>query len=91
MHKIDKDKLEFKILINFSEGRGLLNLLYEIVKIINNEQRIDKVFNIADISTKTLTRVNDTIQEDLEALKEKGYIKYLKYTQYELVKTPWDL
>lgn len=91
MHKIDKDKLEFKILINFSEGRGLLNLLYEIVKIINNEQRVDKVFNVADISTKTLTRVNDTIQEDLEALKEKGYIKYLKYTQYELVKTPWDL
>lgn len=88
--KIDKKNVEFKYLINYPENRTVLNLLYEICEIIMDEGRTENVFNIADINTKTTTRINKTSKEDLKQLEEEGYIKKLKYTQYEVIKTPWN-
>ena len=55
-----------------------------------DEGRTDYVFNIADVNTKTTTRISDNIKDDLAELEEAGYIKKLKYTQYEVLKTPWQ-
>ena len=88
--KIDKKKVEFKYLINYPEDRTILNLLYEICEIIMDEGRADNVFNIADVNTKTTTRINKSSKEDLKQLEDDGYIKKLKYTQYEVIKTPWN-
>ena len=87
---IDKKNVQFKYIINYPEDRTVLNLLYEICEILLDEGRTDNIFNIADVNTKTTTRISNNIKEDLTELEKAGYIKKLKYTQYEVLKTPWQ-
>lgn len=64
-------------------------LLFEICKFIQKEERSDLEFNLADINFKTKVRLSDNIENDLEKLIELGYIEKLKYTKYKLLKTLW--
>lgn len=65
-------------------------LLWEICRFLQNENRSDLEFNLADVNFKTKSRISDNIEKDLETLISLGYIEKLKYTKFKLLKTLWD-
>lgn len=89
MIQIDKNKIPFKYLINFTIINPTIeDLLYEIVSLVldKNENSI----NNWEITNKTKTRINENIEDDIQLLINKGYLEKNKYTKYKIINHPWS-
>lgn len=91
MHKIDKNKLPFKYHINFTVTNPTIeDILFELVNFLEKENRLDGKFNHWELCNKTITRIHDNIEDDINELINKGYIEKDKYTQYAVINHPWE-
>jgi len=82
-------KAKIKNLIGIIDKPTLEDLLFEIVYFLYNEKRTDGNFTLREVSLKTRVRISKDIIDDVNSLEEKGYIKKLKYTQYQLIDHLW--
>ena len=91
MQKINKKKVKLKYLINFKqdETTEIEGLLYEIVSFLEENERLDGEINNWEILNKTTYRVNNSIEEDIKELIDKGYLEQGKYTKYKVISHPW--
>lgn len=88
MITINKNKLPLKYLIDFTILNPTIeDLLYEIVTLIIDKK--ENIINNWEINNKTKTRINETIEEDIQCLIDKGYIEKDKYTKYVVITHPW--
>lgn len=91
MKQINKNKLPLKYLINFTIiNTNTMDLLFEIVNFLDKEQRYDGEINYWEICNKTVTRIGDTIDDDIQLLINNGYLEKSKYTKYKVITHPWD-
>ena len=87
---INKSKVKIKNLLGLVEDPTYEDLLFEIVQFLEDEKRTDGSFKKKEVAQKTRCRINGELVEDLQKLEDKGWIKNIKYTQYEIVKHPWE-
>lgn len=64
-------------------------LLYELCRFIQKEERSSLEFNLAEATNKTSVRLTDTVENDLDKLIELGYVEKLKYKKYKILKSLW--
>ena len=84
---IDKTKVELKYLIGFTkENPSIYDLLYEITTFLSSESKDE--FNEWELKNKTKSRVG-SLEENLQALIDEGYIEKGKYTKFRLLKNKW--
>ena len=50
---------------------------------------MDGEINNWEILNKTTYRVNNSIEEDIKELIDKGYLEQGKYTKYKVISHPW--
>ena len=91
MKALNKKKVKIKNLIGIVDQPTYEDLLFEIVQFLEIENRFDGEFKKGEVSLKTRCRINQELIEDLEKLAELGYIEKLKYTQYKIIKHPWEI
>ena len=85
---IDKKKVELKYLIGFTkENPSKYDLLYELTSFLEAEAKEE--FNEWELKNKTRSRVG-TLEENVQALIDEGYIERGKYTKYRLLKNKWS-
>ena len=91
MQRINKKKVKIKYLIGFKKDEILEieGLLYEIVSFLEENERMDGEINNWEILNKTTYRVNNSIEEDIKELIDKGYLEQGKYTKYKVISHPW--
>ena len=87
MKKINKKQIKIKNLLGIVDNPTLEDLLFEIVTFLEDEGRTE--FKKWDVAMKTRCRIGSSVEEDLNALVDKGYISHNKYTMYTLLKHPW--
>lgn len=80
-----------KNLLGLIENPGVDDLLFEIVNFLNDENRMDGVFNVREASLKTRLRIKDNFNEDIDELERIGYLEKINYTKYRVTKHPWEL
>lgn len=93
MKNIKYEKVTIKNALNLIDPEiepAIEDLLFEIVNFLSMELRLDGVFNTKEVMLKTRNRIHTDLLDDLQELEDKGYIKKLKYTQYEVVKHLWE-
>ena len=91
MKPIDKNKLPLKYLINFTIINPCIeDLLFEIVNFLDKDNRYDGEINYWEICNKTVTRISDNIDDDINILIERGFIEKGKYTKYNIIKHLWE-
>jgi len=88
MSKIDKSKVKVKNLLGIVETPTYEDLLFEIVMFLDDEGKTE--FKKWDVAMKTRCRIGSSVEEDLNALVNLGYISHNKYTMYSLVSHPWQ-
>jgi hypothetical protein len=86
--KINKDNIKIKNLIGIIDNPTYEDLLFEIISFLEDENKEE--FNKWDVTVKTRCRINSSLDQDLQALVDKGYIEHQKYTLYKVVKHPWN-
>ena len=85
---INKKKVELKYLIGFTkENPTIYDLLYELTSFLEAEQKEE--FNEWELKNKTKSRFG-TLEENVQALIDEGYIEKGKYTKYKLLKNKWN-
>lgn len=85
---INKQKVELKYLIGFTkENPSIYDLLYELTYFLEAESKDE--FNEWELKNKTRSRVG-SLEENLQALIDEGYIEKGKYTKYKLLKNKWS-
>lgn len=91
MQRINKKKVKIKYLIGFKKDEipEIEGLLYEIVSFLEENERMDGEINNWEILNKTTYRVNNSIEEDIKELIDKGYLEQGKYTKYKVISHPW--
>lgn len=88
MIPINKSKVEFKYRIGFTrENPSKYDLLYEIASYLQLENKDE--FNEAELKTKTLSRYNGSLDDNLQILISEGFIEKGTYTKYKLLKHLW--
>jgi hypothetical protein len=90
MNHVNVKKAKIKNLIGIIDNPCIEDLLFEIAYFLHNEKRYDGIFSTREVSLKTRVRVSEDLSNDLDKLEELGYIKKLKYTQFELLKHLWE-
>ena len=90
MKKINRQKIKIKNLIGIVDKPVEEDLLFEIVDFLESESRMDGIFKKAEISLKTRCRIKQEIIDDLETLCDLKYIKKGKYSEYTVLKHPWE-
>lgn len=91
MQRINKKKVKIKYLIGFKKDEipEIEGLLYEIVSFLEENERMDGEINNWEILNKTTYRVNNSIEDDIKELIDKGYLEQGKYTKYKVISHPW--
>lgn len=91
MQRINRKKVKIKYLIGFKKDEipEIEGLLYEIVSFLEENERMDGEINNWEILNKTTYRVNNSIEEDIKELIDKGYLEQGKYTKYKVISHPW--
>jgi hypothetical protein len=90
MKEINREKCTIKNLMGLVKEPTHEDLLFEIVSFMEDERRFDGEFKKWDVTTKTRFRIGENLDEDLKVLQDKGYIEHLKYSQYKILKHPWE-
>lgn len=85
---MDRKKAKIKNLLGIIDDPTYEDLLFEIVSFLEDENKED--FNRWEASVKTRCRIGSSIEEDLDALVELGWIVHNGYTKYSVVKHPWN-
>lgn len=86
---INNDNTPLRYLLGQFLGRPE-ELLWEICRFIQNENRDDLEFNLADVNFKTKCCLSENVENDLQQLIDLGYIEKLKYTKYKVLKSLWN-
>ena len=86
--KINKDKIKVKNLLGIIDNPTLEDLLFEILSFLEDEGR--EKFKKWDVAMKTRSRIGSSLEEDLQALVDKGYLNHEGYTLYTVIKHPWE-
>lgn len=90
MKQLHKDKLPLKYLINFTIIKpNIIDLLFEIVNFLDKEKRYDGEINYWEICNKTVTRISDNVDDDIQLLIDNGFLEKGKYTKYKVINHPW--
>lgn len=88
MLKIDKNKVQIKYRIGFTKtAPSKYDLLYELAELLEQENKEE--FNDWELKNKTKSRTG-SLEENLKALVDEGFIEPTKYTKYKLVKHLWQ-
>ena len=87
---INKKEVKIKNLLGIIDEPTYIDLLFEIVQFLEDENRFDGIFKKGEVSQKTRCRINSEIIKDLDELEKLGYISKLKYTQFQVLKHPWE-
>ena len=82
-----KEKVPIKYLLGIEDYPTLEGILYELM-IHMNENKKD-TFSKTDLSLYVKTRVSDNIDNDIEELIQKGYIKQMGKRTYMIINVPW--
>jgi len=90
MKPVDYGKVKIKNLINIIDNPTLEDLLFEIVYFLDSEGRYDDEFKTHEAFLKTKVRLSSLLSDDLDKLTEMGYLKKTKYSNYCVVKHPWE-
>lgn len=90
MEYIDINKVKFKNLLNLVLEPSYEDLLYELVSYLISENRMDGIFNFKEANNNTKYRISESLENDLKELEAKGFIKKLKYSQYQIIKHLWQ-
>lgn len=87
MNKINRKHIKIKNLLGIIDNPTYEDLLFEIASFLEDENRDE--FKKWDVSMKTRSRINSTIEEDLNVLVERGYLEHQGWTKFKLVNHPW--
>jgi len=90
MKEVSTKKAKIKNLIGIIDNPRIEDLLFEIAYFLHNEKRYDGIFAAREVALKTRVRISEDLLDDLNKLEEAGYIRKMKYTQYELLKHLWE-
>ena len=90
MEFINNKKVKFKNLLNIVLNPTYEDLLYEIVNYLTIGNKSDGIFNLKEANNNTKYRIGLSLEEDLKVLEDMGYIKKLKYSQYQVIKHLWE-
>ncbi|MEG1141611.1 MAG: hypothetical protein RSE41_04050 [Clostridia bacterium] len=90
MITINKNNVKLKNLLGLVDNPNKYDLLYEIINFLNEENRLDGIFTLRDVSLKTKIRITDDVEKDLKLLIEEQYIKQIKKTTFEVIKHKWE-
>lgn len=91
MQQLNKNKLPLKYLINFTVIKpNIIDLLFEIVNFLDKEKRYDGEINYWEICNKTITRISDNVDDDIQLLIDSGFLEKSKYTKYKVINHPWE-
>jgi len=88
MEHINLDKVQMKYIMHFNKHPEIEDPFYEILTYIDYLDR--DTFTELEYSTKTKFKVCNTKEEEINLLKEKGYIiQESKAKKYKVIKHPW--
>lgn len=90
MQTVDIKKVKLKNLLNLILEPTYEDLLYEIVDFLVKSQKMDGIFNFKEVNNNTKFRISESLEDDLKTLEEMGYLKKLKYSQYQVIKHLWE-
>lgn len=90
MKGINRKKIKIKNLIGIVDEPTIEDLLFEIVAFLEKESRLDEDFIKYEVSLKTRCRIAETLEQDLDTLKDLGFIEHKGWTKYHLLKHPWQ-
>lgn len=87
---VDKQNAKIKNLLGLNDNPTYEDLLFEIVRFLEDENRFDGEFKKGEISQKTKSRINRELSQDIKGLEDKGYVEHTKYTKYKVLTHPWE-
>jgi len=90
MKQLNLKNVKIKNLIGIIPEPKHEDLLFEIVKFLYDENRMDGVFTLRETSLKTRIRISKELSEDLDELKKLGYITKLNNSKFEVMHHIWE-
>jgi len=90
MKSINQKIVRVKNLIGIIDEPQPEDLLFELVSLLENEQRFDGKFKSSDVYHKCRIRLTPDIREDVDVLINLGYVEKISSGNWVILKHLWE-